>query len=126
MNSIEQLKVAIGEPLKRKLGEQEFEFYPLEVPELINLQEGFNLLKADGTHTKESLTIFTELVLKMVKKAFPKEATDDMINQFVIKYFFPLHEISMELHSPDVEELTDTQKIRLEQLKQKVQKNVPS
>ena len=125
MNSIEQLKVALGEPLKRNLGGQEFEFYPLPITDLVDLQVVFqNLIKNNDTLTKEDLITLTELMIKMVKNVFPKETPDDLINQFVIKYYYQLQEILTELHSPNIDQLDEKQKSRLEQLKAKIaQKN---
>ena len=134
MNSLEQLKVASGETLKRKLGTQEYEFYPLEVTELISFSE---IVQRDNL-SKDDLIKVAELVIKMVKKAFPNKASEnelplsnelygDMINQLVIKYFYQLQEILVELHSPDIEKLSPAQKSKIEQLKAKaLQKNADS
>ena len=125
MNSIESIKIAIGEPLKKKLGGQEFEFYPLEVTELVTFHEVVRHIGGDiEKATKQDLISLTELVIKLVKKAFPQDTSEELVNQFVIKYFYQLQEILLEIHTPNTEELSEPQKAKIEQLKQKVQKNV--
>ena len=136
MNTLEQLKTAIGEPLKRKLGEQEFEFYPLEVTELVNFYD-ISERASKESMTKQDMIDLADMIIKMVKKAFPNKAPenglpmtqeryDDSINHLVIKYFFQLQEILVELHSPDVDKLSEKQKNRIEQLRAKMleRKNV--
>ena len=128
MNTLEQLRTAIGEPLKRKLGEQEFEFYPLDVTELVNFYDISERVSKESM-TKQDMIDLADMIIKMVKKAFPNKAPenglpmaqeryDDSINQLVIKYFFQLQEILNELHSPDVDKLSPQQKSKIEQLKE--------
>ena len=139
MNSLEQLKVAGGETLKRRLGTEEYEFYPLEVTELATLQDVIKRLGGDVEKaTKQDLISLTELIIKMVKKSFPNKASENeltlsndiyenKINQLVIKHFYQLQEILIELHTPNVDELSDTQRSKIEQLKAKaLQKNADS
>lgn len=131
MNTIEQIKTALGEPLKRKLGEQEFEFYPLDVsamPDFFDLasktqgKDEIELLK------RENAEILVSLILKMLKNSFPKDTPEELLGQFAMKHFTELQEILVELHSPDVDKMSPQQKSRIEQLRAKVlaQKNVPS
>lgn len=119
MNTIEQIKTAIGEPLKRNIGGQEFEFYCLDVIELVNFYD-ISQRASEEKLTKEDMISLTNLIINMVKKAFPKDTSEDLINQFVIKYFFQLQEILIELHSPDVDKMTPQQKARIEQMRTKV------
>jgi len=126
MNSLEQLKVAGGETLKRRLGTEEYEFYPLEITELATLQDVIKKLGGDVEKaTKQDLISLTELIIKMVKKSFPNKASENeltlsndiyenKINQLVIKHFYQLQEILIELHTPNVDELSDTQKSKIE------------
>ena len=126
MNSIEQLKVALGEPLKRKIGEQEFEFYPLSI---IYLQDLFELAgkiqgKKEEILKKENAQILFNLLLKMCENSFPKDTPKDVLDRFVTKFFMELSEILIELHNPDINKLSPQQKSKIEQLKARVQKNV--
>ena len=129
MNSIDQLRVALGEPLKRKLGEQEFEFYPLDVtsmPDFFDLSARISGKDKTEIMKRENAEILINLILKMLKQSFPKDTPEELLGQFAMKYFIQLQEILIELHSPDIDKLSDTQKSRLEQLKAKVQKNAKS
>ena len=119
MNTLEQLKTAIGEPLKRKLGDVEFEFYPLSVVDLPDLFElaGKIQNKEEEILKKENAKILFELILKMCKGSFNKDIQEDMLDKFVTKNFMELAEILIELHTPDVDKLSPQQKNKIEQLK---------
>lgn len=124
MNSIEQLKVALGEPLKRNLGGQDFEFYPLDVtslPDFFELSARMSGKEETEFLKKENAEILVNLILKMLRNSFPKDTPEELLGQFAMKHFVDLQQILVELHSPDVEKLSPQQKNRLEQLKAKVQ-----
>ena len=130
LNTQEKLKVALGEPYRKKIGGQEFEFYPLEVT---SLQDFFELYSKFGKETdtkkiteimgnKENSQIIVNLIIKMLKDSFPKETDEVLIKRFAMKYFLECQEVLMELHKPS--ESVDERKLdRLQELKQRIVKN---
>ena len=126
MNSIEQMKLALGEPLKRKLGEWEFEFHLLDVtsmPDFFELSARISGKDETAILKRENAELLVSLILKMLKNSFPKDTPEELLGQFAMKYFMELQEILIELHSPDVEKLSPQQKSRIEQLRAKAQQN---
>lgn len=133
MNSIEQMKLALGEPLKRSLGGLDFEFYPLEItsmPDYIELSFKLASAKDDKEYEeilfqKENMEKLIDLIIKFSKQNFPKDVPEDILHKFITKYFSDLQAIFMELHSQNVDKLDANQKKRLEQLKSKFQHDKP-
>ena len=111
MNTLEQLKVALGEPLKKTLGGQEFEFYPLDITSMPDFFE----LSSRTTGKDESAVV--KLMMAMLKKSFPKDTSEELLGEFAMKYFIELQEILVELNSPDVDKLSPKQKNRIEELR---------
>ena len=135
MNSLEQLKTAIGEPLKRKLGDTEYEFYPLDItsmPDFFELSARISGKDETEVLKRENAEMLVNLILKMLRASVTK--TDEnsieyekIIGQFAMKHFVELQGILVELHSPDVEKLSPAQKSKIEQLRAKaLQKNADS
>ena len=76
MNTLEQLKTALGEPLKRKIGGQEFEFYPLDVTSLPDFFELYLKLGNEPEKEmfkRENAELFTKMIMKLLKNSFPKD-----------------------------------------------------
>ena len=136
MNTLEQLKTAIGEPLKRKLGDTEFEFYPLDItsmPDFFELSARISGKDETAILKRENAEMLVNLILRLLRQAFPnkEKVTDEeyekILGQFAMKHFVELQGILTELHSPDVEKLSPAQKSKIEQLKAKaLQKNADS
>ena len=130
LNTQEKLKVALGEPYRRKIGGQEFEFYPLEVTSLPDFFELYGKLGgvtdekqiAEIMGKKENSRIIVDLIIKMLKDSFPKETDEVLIKRFAMKYFLECQEVLMELHKPS--KSTDYRKLdRLQEIRKRVVKN---
>ena len=129
LNTQEKLKIALGEPYRKKIGGQEFEFYPLEVTSLPDFFELYS--KLGGTNNeeeiaklignKENSTIIVNLIVKMLKDSFGEETDIKLINKFAMKYFAELQEVLMELHQPS-EGVDIRKKDRLKEMRERVKK----
>ncbi len=128
MNEKEKLKIALGEPLKKTIGGQEIELYPLEVtylPDFFSLygklggksdEDAITNFMAD----KENSKIMVDLIVAMIKNSFPKDTDEVLIKRFCMKYFVELQEILLELHQPGG---TDKRKIKqIKRLREKIAK----
>ena len=129
INTIEQIKTALGEPLKRKLGETEFEFYPLDVtsmPDFFELSSRISGKDETEILKRENAELIVNLILKMLKISFPKDTPDELLGQFAMKHFMELQEILIEIHSPDVDKMSPQQRKLIEERRAKIsaQKNV--
>lgn len=131
MNTLEQLKTALGEPLKRKIGGQEFEFYPLDVTSLPDFFELYLKLGNEPEKEmfkRENAELFTKMIMKLLKNSFPKDTPEEDLGRFAMKYLFDLQDILVELHTPNVDILDEKKRSRIEELKARIlaQKNVKS
>ena len=122
LNTKEKLKVALGEPLRKKIGGQEFEFYPLDVTYLPDFFELYGKLegKTDEVSVgkifgdRANSKIIVDLIVAMVKESMPKDTDEKLINQFCMKYFVELQEILVDLHKPS----DSVDQIKLDRLKE--------
>lgn len=130
LNAQEKLKVALGDPLRKKIGGQEFEFYPLAVTHLPEFFELYGKLEGKTDESsiskvmanKENSTIIVNLIRSMLKDSFPEGTDERLLNQFAMKYFGELQEVLVDLHQPS--KSIDKRKLdRLQDLKQRVIKN---
>ena len=129
LNTTEKLKIALGDPLRKTIGGQEFEFYPLDVTvlpdffELYGKLEGHtdekSIMKVMGN--KENSSIIVNLIVKMLKDSFGEETDIKLINKFAMKYFAELQEVLMELHQPS-EGVDIRKKDRLKEMRERVKK----
>ena len=128
LNATEKLKIALGDPLRKKIGGQEFEFYPLAVthlPEFFELYGKFEGKTDESSigkimSNKDNSQIIVDLIVSMLKDSFPEDTDIKLINRFAMKYFAELQEILMELHQPS--ESMDKRKLdRIKEMKQRVQ-----
>ena len=129
LNTTEKLKIALGDPLRKTIGGQEFEFYPLDVTvlpdffELYSKLEGHtdekSIMKVMGN--KENSSIIVNLIVKMLKDSFGEETDIKLINKFAMKYFAELQEVLMELHQPS-EGVDIRKKDRLKEMRERVKK----
>ena len=111
MNELEKVKVAIGNPLIRKLGDQEFEFYPLGVDSIPDL---FELIGKTGSNPqkvieRENSTLLVKLIDDLLKESFP-DLDDKMRKRLGMKYFTELQDILTELHLPTGKSKEELQK----------------
>ena len=124
MNSIESLKVALGEPLKRKIGGQEFEFHSLDVtfmPELIE----YSLKTDEELLEKENVSIMVNLIKNMLKASFPENTPEDLIGRFAMKYYRELQIIFAEVHTSQADKIDEKTRSKIEELRKRIQsKNV--
>ncbi len=107
MNDTEKLKIALGGPLRKVIGNQEFEFYPLEVtylPDFFALYggaEGKSEEEAIKSMAKpENMKVMVNLIVNMVKDSFPKDTDETLIKRFCMKYFVELGNVLTELNKP--------------------------
>jgi len=130
LNTQEKLKVALGEPYRKEIGGQEFEFYPLEVTSLPDFFELYSKLGGETDEKKiaelmanrENTKIIVDLIVKMLVDSFPEGTDDVLIKRFAMKYFAECQEVLMELHKPS--ESVDKKKLdRLQDIRKRVVKN---
>ena len=100
MNQAEQTKSALGEPLKRKLGDVEFDFYPMDVTALVDLFDIFERISSDKELKKpENIILLINLIKRFLKENMP-ELDDKTIGRVCMKYFKELQDILIEIHMP--------------------------
>ena len=120
MNSVEQMKAALGEPLKRTLGGTEMEFLPLPVTDLPEFYEIAQEMKGGADSiSKVAMEKIVKLIVKMVKQT--TDAPDDIIAKFCMKHFYELQEILTELHMPDATDVKKNE--RLNSIRERFKKN---
>ena len=125
MNTKEQIKLALGEPLKKTIGGQEFEFYPLDVTSLPDFFELYGKIGDNPEKEmmkRENAELFTKMIMKLLKNSFPADVPEEDLGRFAMKYFIDLQQILVELHTPNVSTLDETQKTRLEQARERLAK----
>ena len=126
MNNTEKIKLALGEPLKKTIGGQELEFYPLDVtsmPDFFDLSAKISGKDETEILKKENAELLVNLIMKMLKQSM-KDVSEELLGQFAMKHFMELQQILVELHSPDIDKLSDKQISKIEQLKARINKNV--
>ena len=118
MNDIEKIKIALGEPLKKVIGGQEFEFYPLSVdslPELTDIQSRTEK-NPESILEKDNMTRLVELMLKFLRDNIPNFKDEDelTLKRFLMKHFVEIQMVFKELNQPSEET-----KVNVEEMKKK-------
>jgi len=121
------MELSIHDKMKRHMGlpvtftlvdnegnEDEFEFVPLDAPEIIDMIAISTDIRDSGKMSKENTLSLMELVKKMIKKSYP-ELNDEEIEHFVAFHSLELTQILYKLHGYG----EDATKQRLRELKEK-------
>jgi hypothetical protein len=103
MNDLERLKAALGEPIKREIGGQEFEFIALPIDYIPDLFELLTQIQGnlENIAKRENSQLLVKLIIAMLKESNSFQNADEKdIQRFGMKYFKQLQEIFIELHIP--------------------------
>jgi len=118
MNELEKFRRNSGQPKSFKIGNDEFTFKPLPVvcyPKLMVLSSQMEKFQ-DGNFDEQTLKGLFELLDTFVMNSYvdlPKEDRES----FVTSNFVSVMQAMMEVSSPNLSSLSDTQKEQIEKLK---------
>lgn len=122
MNSIDDVKRCVGEPVMYDIGGVQFGFYPLGLKDyglLLKAQKMGDIKEPTEEQQLEAFTLMQQLITRLLKQAIP-DITDELLDLMISKHYIRLQEIFVDIHA-NINNTNKEALASIEELKKNVQ-----